>query len=63
MPAFAVGEDNSSATTGTTVWTKASEIMQDVYSQIISISTVTAVVCAAVAPAADELFQERQDRG
>ena len=50
MPAFATGEDNSStATTGTTVWTKASEIMQDVYTQIISISTVTAVVCAAVA--------------
>ena len=49
MPAFATGEDNSSATTGTTVWTKAIEIMQDVYSQIISISTVTAVVCAAVA--------------
>ena len=62
MPNFATGEDNfSTATTGTTVWTKASEIMQDVYSQIISISTVTAVVCAAVA--ADELFQERQDRG
>ena len=33
----------------TDVWTKAKEIMQDVYSQIISISTVTAVVCAAVA--------------
>lgn len=51
MPAFATGADNSTATTttGTTVWTKASEIMQDVYSQIISISTVTAVVCAAVA--------------
>lgn len=50
MPAFATGEDNSpTAATGTTVWTKASEIMQDVYSQIISISTVTAVVCAAVA--------------
>ena len=45
MPAFATGEDNSAAaaTTGTTVWTKASEIMQDVYSQIISISTVAAV--------------------
>ena len=41
MPTFAAGEDNSAATTGTTVWTKASEIMQDVYSQIISISTVT----------------------
>ena len=49
MPAFATGEDNSTAATGTTVWTKASEIMQDVCSQIISISTVTAVVCAAVA--------------
>ena len=48
-PAFATGEDNSAAAAGTTVWTKASEIMQDVYSQIISISTVTAVVCAAVA--------------
>ena len=47
MPAFATGEDNSAAAAGTTVWTKASEIMQDVYSQIISISTVTAVVCAA----------------
>jgi len=49
MPAFATGEDNSATAAGTTVWTKASEIMQDVYSQIISISTVTAVVCAAVA--------------
>ena len=42
MPAFATGEDNSpTAAASTTVWTKASEIMQDVYSQIISISTVT----------------------
>ena len=50
MRAFATGEDNSpTAAASTTVWTKASEIMQDVYSQIISISTVTAVVCAAVA--------------
>ena len=49
MPAFATNGNNAAATTGTTVWTKASEIMQDVYSQIISISTVTAVVCAAVA--------------
>ena len=39
MPAFATGEDNSpTAAASTTVWTKASEIMQDVYSQIISIS-------------------------
>ncbi len=34
---------------GTTLWTKASEIMQDVYSQILTISTITAVVTAAVA--------------
>ena len=33
----------------TDVWTKSSEIMQDVYTQIVSISTVAAVVCAAVA--------------
>ena len=38
MPAFATSEDNSpTAAASTTVWTKASEIMQDVYSQIISI--------------------------
>ena len=34
---------------GTTIWTKASEIMQDVYTQILSISTIAAVVTAAVA--------------
>lgn len=38
-PAFAVD----------TVWTKASAIMQDVYSQIVAISTIAAVVCASVA--------------
>ena len=32
-----------------TIWTKASAIMQDVYTQILSISTVAAVVTAAVA--------------
>lgn len=37
------------AESGVTVWTKAREIMQDVYTQIVSISTVAAVVCAAVA--------------
>lgn len=36
-------------TGGTTIWSKASEIMQDVYSQIVSLSTITAVVCASVA--------------
>ena len=29
--------------TGTTIWTKASEIMQDVYTQILSISTIAAI--------------------
>ena len=46
LPAFAEGEGTQSATT---VWTKASEIMRDVYTQIVSISTVAAVVCAATA--------------
>ena len=49
MPTFAAGEDNSAATTGTTVWTKASEIMQDVYTQILAISTIAAIVTASVA--------------
>lgn len=40
-PAFAEGTAD--------VWTKASEIMQDVYVQIVSISTIAAVVCAATA--------------
>ena len=34
---------------GTTIWTKASEIMQDVYTQILSISTSAAIVTAAIA--------------
>lgn len=42
LPAFAEGET-------TDVWSKAREIMQDVYSQIVSISTIAAVVCTAVA--------------
>lgn len=32
-----------------TIWTKASEVMKDVYTQILSISTIVAVVTAAVA--------------
>jgi uncharacterized membrane protein len=32
-----------------TIWAKAKEIMQDVYSQIILISTIAAVVTAAIA--------------
>ena len=34
-----------------TIWTKASAIMQDVYTQILSISTIAAVVTAAVTAA------------
>lgn len=33
----------------TDVWTKASEIMKDVYSQIVLISTIAAIVTAATA--------------
>ena len=32
-----------------TVWEKASEIMKDVYKQIIGISTIAAIVTAAIA--------------
>ena len=32
-----------------TIWTKASEIMQDVYTQILGISTIAAIVTASVA--------------
>lgn len=34
---------------GGTIWTKASEIMKDVYTQVLAISTIAAVVTAAVA--------------
>ncbi|MGN1231774.1 MAG: fimbrial protein [Anaerotignum sp.] len=32
-----------------TIWEKASEIMQDVYGQIVAISTIAAIVTAAIA--------------
>ena len=32
-----------------TIWTKASDIMKDVYTQILAISTIAAIVTAAVA--------------
>ena len=32
-----------------TIWTKASAIMQDVYTQIVAISTIAAIVTASVA--------------
>ena len=34
---------------GVNIWTKASEVMRDVYTQILGISTVAAVVTAAIA--------------
>ncbi len=37
------------AMAATTVWEKASEIMKDVYTQILSISTIAAIVTAAIA--------------
>ena len=39
VPAFAADD----------VWTKAKEIMQDVYTQILAISTIAAIVTASVA--------------
>jgi len=33
----------------TTIWTKASEIMKDVYTQILGISTIAAIVTASIA--------------
>ena len=40
----------AAGTSGTTdMWTKASEIMKDVYGKVIGISTIAAVVTAAVA--------------
>lgn len=39
----------SNAFAADTIWTKASELMQDVYTQILGISTVAAIVTAAVA--------------
>lgn len=32
-----------------TIWTKASAIMQDVYTQVLSISTIAAIVTASIA--------------
>lgn len=49
MMAFAFASPAFAASDTPNVWTKASEIMQDVYGQIVLISTVAAVVTAAVA--------------
>ena len=40
VPAFAAD---------TTIWSKASDIMKDVYTQVLAISTIAAVVTASVA--------------
>jgi len=48
MAAFAT-QVFAAENTATTVWDKAKEIMQDVYNQILLISTIAAVVTAAVA--------------
>ena len=39
----------SALAAGDTIWTKATAIMKDVYSQIVAISSIAAVVCASVA--------------
>ena len=41
--------DVQPAFAATDVWTKATEIMQDVYTQILAISTIAAIVTASVA--------------
>ena len=46
LPVFA-GDEGGEA--GADVWSKANEIMKDVYSQILLISTVAAIVTASVA--------------
>lgn len=40
---------SATSTGGVTIWTKANEIMKDVYSQVLLISTIAAVVTASVA--------------
>lgn len=45
QPAFAA----DAAAANTTLWTKATEVMKDVYTQILGISTIAAIVTAAVA--------------
>lgn len=46
---FIVGAGSIQPVMAATMWDKASEIMKDVYSQIILISTIAAVVTASVA--------------
>ena len=44
---FATGEEGAKATDD--MWSKATEIMKDVYGEVVGISTIAAVVTAAVA--------------
>ncbi len=46
-----------------TIWTKANEIMKDVYNQIILISTIAGVRNGIGCPSDDEFFQKRKNRG
>lgn len=39
----------AASTGGTTIWTKAQEIMSDVYGQVVTISTIAAVMTASIA--------------
>ncbi len=48
-PVMASAFSSPALAADTTIWTKASEIMRDVYTQILGISTIAAVVTAAVA--------------
>ena len=43
LPAFAASGG------GTTIWSKAQDIMKDVYTQVLTISTIAAVVTASIA--------------
>ena len=40
---------SQSAFAADTIWTKASAIMQDVYTQVLAISTIAAIVTASIA--------------
>lgn len=48
---------------GTDVWSKAKDIMQDVYKQILGISTIAAIVTAATALLLMNFFPQWQDGG
>lgn len=49
LTATMVGGTSMQAFAATNVWDKANEIMKDVYTQILTISTIAAVVTAAIA--------------